>query len=158
MKRYVLALTLLAVFGLATVAFTVDHSQMHEMMMKRGGPKADERTELKLPEPMKVMHKAQMREHLATLGEITSALARNDLKRAESITRSRLGWTKEEEEQCSMVTDVTGEPDFLKYGKAMHLKAEELSEAAKAGNRDRALLALSELINNCNACHYKFRH
>lgn len=158
MKKLVLVLVVLLVSGLATVAFTVDHGKMHEMMMKSGGPKADERTELKLPGPMKVMQKAQMREHLATLGEITSALAQNDLKKAEAITRSRLGWTKEEEEQCSMVTDVTGEPDFLKYGKAMHMKADELSEAAKAGSRDRALIALSELINNCNACHYRFRH
>ncbi len=158
MKKYVLAVALLSVFCLTTVAFTVDHSQMHEMMMKSGGPKADERTELKLPEPMKIMQKSQMRQHMATLSEITAALALNDLNKAATITRSNLGWTEDEERQCSMVSDVTGEPDFLKYGRAMHMKAEELSEAAKAGNRDRALLALSELINNCNACHYRFRH
>ncbi|MEK6691271.1 MAG: cytochrome c [Nitrospirota bacterium] len=158
MKKYVLALTLLAIFGITTIAFTVDHGRMHEMMMRQGGSKIDERTELKLPAPMKVMQKSQMRQHLATIGEITSALAQNDLKKAEAITRSRLGWTEEEEKQCSMVTDITGEPDFLKYGKAMHMKAEELSNAAKSGNRDRAIYALGELINNCNACHYRFRH
>ena len=41
---------------------------------------------------------------------------------------------------------------------AFHLKADELSDAAKARNRDKALAHLSELINNCNTCHIKFRH
>ena len=53
---------------------------------------------------------------------------------------------------------MTGERDFVALGKAMHTKADELSDAAKAGKRDEALVRLSELIKNCNACHDRFRH
>ncbi len=57
-----------------------------------------------------------------------------------------------------MIEKMTGEADVMKLGRAVHLKAEELSDAAKARNRDKALAHLSELINNCNTCHIKFRH
>ncbi|MBI5038821.1 MAG: hypothetical protein HZC13_03515 [Nitrospirae bacterium] len=58
MKKVLLTITLIGF--LATGAFALEHSQMHEMMMEQGGPKTDTRTELKMPEPMKVMHKGIM--------------------------------------------------------------------------------------------------
>jgi len=64
-------------FLAAGISFAVDHSQMHEMMMKEGGPKTDTRTELKMPEPMKVMHRGMMRKHMDSVSEITAALAGN---------------------------------------------------------------------------------
>ena len=134
------------------------HEKMHEMMMQQGGPMPDTRTELKMPEPMKVMHKKIMREHMTTLSEITAALATNDLNKAADVAKARLGWNQTEEKRCSMIEQITGEKDFLTLGKAVHMKADELSEAAKAGKRDIALATLSELINNCNACHNKYRH
>ena len=150
----------------ATLAITVltaglsfaEEGQMHEMMHKQGGPKADERTELKISAPMKVMQKGMMRQHMATVAEITAALAANDLSKAAEIAKGKLGWNQEEEKRCSTVEKITGEADFTKFGKAVHQKADELADAAKAGNRDKALVALSELITNCNACHMKFRH
>lgn len=159
-------ITLFAVLGagllITTALFAADqgnmHEKMHEMMMQQGGPMPDTRTELKLPEPMKVMQKRMMREHMATLSEITAALATNDLNRAAEVAKSKLGWNPAEEKRCSTIEQVTGEKDFLGYGKAVHMKADELSEAAKAGKRDIALATLSELINNCNACHNRFRH
>lgn len=148
------AVTLLA----AGISFAADHEQMHEMMMKEGGPKADDRTELSIPEPMKVMHKGMMRRHMDTLSEITAALAANDLKKAAHITRTDLGWSDAREQQCSVFEPVKGGSDFTKLSTAMHKKADELADAAKAGNRDKALGELSLLIKKCNACHEKFRH
>jgi len=58
---------------------------------------------------------------------------------------------------CSVFGESAGK-EFLDLGKAMHAKADELSEAAKAGNRDKALEHLAGLIKNCNSCHAKFRH
>lgn len=149
-----------AVAGMLTAgaSMAADHGQMHEMMMKKGGPKPDERIELKIPAPMKTMQKGMMRQHMDTVSEITLALASNDLGKASSIAREKLGWNPEEEQRCNMVADMTKQPDFIKFGKAVHLKADELADAAKAGNRDKALTHLSELLKNCNACHEKFRH
>jgi len=157
MKR--ILVTAVAVTFLATgISFAVDHSQMHEMMMKEGGPKTDTRTELKMPEPMKVMHNGMMRQHLDTLSEITAALAANELEKTAEIAKVNLGWSDAQEKMCAMFGDMAGDEDFLSFGKAMHTKADDLADDARAGNRDKALTDLSQLIKKCNACHEKFRH
>lgn len=157
MKRTLLFAAAFAML-LSGSALAADHNKMHEMMMKKGGPKPDERIELNIPAPMKAMQKGMMRQHLDTVAEITSAIAVNDLTKASTIAREKLGWNPAEEERCNMVADMTKQPDFIKFGKAVHMKADELADAAKAGNRDKALEHLSQLIKNCNACHEKFRH
>ena len=157
MKR--ILVTAVAVTFLATgISFAVDHSQMHEMMMKEGGPKTDTRTELKMPEPMKVMHRGMMRQHLDTLSEITAALAANKLEKAAEIAKENLGWNDAQEKMCTLFGDMAGDEDFFALGKAMHTKADDLADDARAGNRDKALTDLSQLIRKCNACHEKFRH
>lgn len=113
---------------------------------------------MKIPAPMKVMQKGMMRQHMDTVAEIAAALAANDLNKAAEVAKGKLGWNPEEEKRCSMVEKMTGEADFTSFGKAVHQKADELADAAKAGNRDKALTALAELMTNCNACHKKFRH
>ena len=150
MKK-VLALAALFITSSSAPLFAMEHEAMHAK------DALDNRTELKLPAPMKVKQKGMMRTHLDTIAELTLALAENRLDKAASISKG-LGWSAEEEKQCSAVSDKTGEPDFLTLGKALHKKADELSAAAAAGKRDEALVHLSELITNCNACHYKFRH
>lgn len=157
MKRLLLTALTLGVFAAGT-AFAAENPQMHEMMMKMGGPKPDDRIELKLPQAMKVMQKGMMRRHLDTVSEITQALAVNDLAKASSIASENLGWTPQEEQRCNMVSEMTGEKDFAAFGMAVHKTADELAISAKAGDRDKALADLSRLIKNCNACHEKFRH
>lgn len=159
-KVYITIALIAAGFAVAAYAAEqgMDHKKMHEMMMKKGGPKADDRTLLNVPEPMKVMQKSMMREHLGTVQEIISALAKNDLAKAAEITSANLALTPEEEQRCGMVEKMTGEADFTKFGIAMHKKADELVAAAKAGNRDGALAALDGVIGQCNACHARFRH
>jgi len=130
---------------------------MHEMMMKEGGPKEDTRTELKIPEPMKVMHKGIMRSHLDAVSEISAALAANEMEKAAEIAKDNLGWNESQEKMCSIFGESAGK-EFLDLGKAMHTKADELADAARAGDRDRAFTDLSRLIKNCNARHEKFRH
>lgn len=139
-------------------AFAADTSPMQEMMHKMGGAKPDERIELKLPDAMKVMQKKMMRSHLDTIAEITGAIATNDMTKASSIAKEKLGWSPEEEQRCNMVGKMTGEKDFVNFGMAVHKTADELSAAASTGDKDRSLALLSKLIRNCNACHEKFRH
>ena len=145
-------------FLAAGISFAADHEHMHEMMMKQGGPKSDGRTELTIPPPMKVMHKGMMRQHMDTLSEITAALAANDLKKAAEIANADLGWSKGREQQCSVFEPVEDGSDFTKLSTSMHKKADELADAAKAGNRDKALAELSHLMKKCNACHERYRH
>lgn len=157
MKKAVMAAVAAAVL-VSGGAYAMDMSRMHEMMMKNGGMKKDERTELKLPAPAKVMQKKMMRDHLDALGQITAYLAANDLEKAAAVSKEKLGWNADEEEKCKAVEEVTGAKEFMALGKAVHQKADELSEAAKAGNRDKALEHLAALIKDCNACHEKYRH
>lgn len=154
MKRCIYLFLIIFLFSLLT-ACSAKHGLMHEPVS--GEPARDDRAELKLPAPVKVKQKAMMRQHLNRVSEITKALAENDLDRAGELSK-KLGWSPEEEKKCSTVSNVTGEPDFLTLGMALHKKADELVAAAGAGDRDKALLHLSELIVNCNNCHYRFRH
>ena len=158
MQRTILIALLLGSLIVTTALFGAEQTDLHkthEMLMK-GGQMRDTRTELKLDEQMKVLQKTMMREHLSTLGEIIAALGANDLNRAAEIAKTKLGWNQAQDQNCSMMSG--GEKDFLTLGKAMHMKADEFSGAAKAGKREAALVTLSELINSCNACHDKFRH
>src|SRR3989337_2342431 len=100
------------IFLAAGISFAADHEQMHEMMMKQGGPKQDTRTELKIPEPMKVMHKGIMRSHLDAVSEISAALAANDLKKAAKISKEILGWNDSQEKMCSVFGESVGK-EFL---------------------------------------------
>jgi len=158
-KRWLTGLlTILIAAGVAHAEEETMPPQMMEMMKKMGGPKPDERKELKIPAPMKVMQKRMMRQHLDTISEITAALAANELDKAATTAREKLGWSPEEEERCSRVAEMTGEVQFKNLGMAVHKKADELADAALKGERDKALAYLSELIENCNACHKTFRH
>lgn len=143
---------------LATGAFALDHPEMPEMMMTHGGVQADSRTELKMSEPMKVMHKGIMRKHMDAVSEIAGALAGNELGRAADIATKNLGWNDAQEKMCSIFGNVAGDKDFFALGKLMHIKADDLAADARKGDRDKALIDLSQLIKNCNACHERFRH
>jgi len=157
MKR---ALFFMITAGMLTAGASIaaDSEPMHEMMHKTGGPKADDRVELKLPDTMKVMQKRMMRQHLDTVSEITAAIAAGEMPRAATLAKEKLGWNPQEEQRCNMVGNMTGEKDFVGLGMAVHKTADELSTAAAAGDRDRSLALLSTLMKNCNACHEKFRH
>jgi len=162
MKTTTVLIAAIAVLFAAATAFALDHARMHQLMMKQGGPKSDDRTELMMPDPMKTMHKAIMRSHLDAIGEIVEALGTNNLAKAADISKNSLGWTEEEGATCALfgetVADKTKENKFVDLGKAMHLTADELAKAAKAGDKDKALMQLSRLVSDCNACHAEFRH
>ncbi|WP_337289071.1 hypothetical protein [Candidatus Methylomirabilis sp.] len=141
-------------------SFAVDDHQMHnEVMHKQGGPTTDSRTELThIPAPMKVMHKAMMRQHMDHVSQIAAALAANDLNKASDIAVTNLGWSQARAQECSVFEPVKSGSDYTILATAMHKKADELADAAKSGHRDKAFQAMAELIHNCNECHKKFRH
>lgn len=163
MKKFLFLLALVVFVGgcrLGVDARTgTDHSGVSiKARTELEGTSVDTRRELKLPQKVKVKQKAMMRKHLDTISEITRALADNDLEEAGTIAGEKLGWNEDEEKKCKAVAKKTGEDEFLTLGRAVHKKADELSGYALAGDKDKALLALSELINSCNGCHKVFRH
>ena len=154
MKRIFLVALMVFVSGTGYAA--EGHMHEHRSPHDAAG-KADSRVLLNLPDEMKVMQKAMMRAHLDTVAAITKSLAINDLKAAGGIAKN-LGWNPDEEKRCANVAKITGEKDFLPLGMNLHKKADELAAYASGGDRDKALMALSELITRCNACHERFRH
>src|SRR3970282_678306 len=107
MKKALVTVAVL-IFLAEGISFAADHEQMHEMMMKEGGPKEDTRTELKIPEPMKVMHKGIMRSHLDAVSEISAALAANEMEKAAEIAKDNLGWNESQEKMCSIFGESAG--------------------------------------------------
>lgn len=129
----------------------------HEMMMEQKGSSPDPRRQMKIPDAMKLMQKSMMRSYMDALGEITAALATNDMKKAAATARE-LGWKPEMEQMCEMVVRMSGEEGFRQLSMAMHKKADEVANFASAGKRNKTLITLSHLIKSCNACHTVFRH
>ena len=93
-------------------------TRMHEMM-KSGGPKANkDDSDTSACGDAKGMTPRHCR-------EITGALAAN-IAGASAIAKDSSGGTLlRTEVQCR--TEMTKQPDFIKFGKAVHLKADELS-------------------------------
>ena len=146
---------IIAVSFVSSSAFAEESGHVHNM---KGGAAVDERTELKLPAPLKVKQKAMMRKHLGTVSDLTGLIAEGDLKGAGKMARERLGWTPVEAEQCSKVSKMSGEEDFLTFGMALHKQADAFADAAEKGDTSAALSELSLLVLKCNACHERFRH
>ena len=146
---------IIAIAFVSSSAFAAESGHSH---MAAGKTATDERTELKLPAPLKVKQKAMMRKHLGTVGELTGLVAEGDLKGAAKMARQRLGWTPVEAEQCSKVSKMSGEEDFMTFGMALHQQADAFADAAEKGDVSLALSELSLLIVKCNACHERFRH
>jgi len=98
-----------------------------------------------------------MRSHLDAVSDIAAALGANEMEKAATVAKDSLGWNESQEKMCSVFGESVGH-EFLELGKAMHVKADDIADAARAGNRDKAFADLSKLINNCNACHERYRH
>src|SRR3989337_3921418 len=92
MKR-VFFFVIAAGFLTAGASFAAENPTMQEMMHKLGGPKPDERVELKLPDTMKIMQKRMMRQHLDTVADITAAIASGDLPKASTLAKAKTGWS-----------------------------------------------------------------
>jgi hypothetical protein len=99
--------------------------------------------------------KATMREHLAALETIVSALARQDYEKAGEVAHFELGFPKHYE----AMQREQGEGLPKKYQELAlehHQAAEDLSEAIAAKETSPILQKLSKTIQACNACHGAF--
>ncbi|MCK4738917.1 MAG: cytochrome c [Deltaproteobacteria bacterium] len=118
----------------------------------------DDRIKLKLPPQMKLAQKEMMRTQMDLLARIAEAFSEDNLKEVERISRERLGWSSIEEKKWSSVAELCGESDFFEFAMVVHRHADELASNARAGDVSKALKSFAGLIENCNACHKRFRH
>lgn len=126
----------------------------------RAGAADDARQPVELPGPMREHLLANMRDHLAALTEIQRALGAGQTQRAADIAESRLGLSSLAAHGASHMAPFMP-PAMQDIGSAMHRAASRFAVAAQAsgadGNTARAVAALSEVGEQCVACHAAFR-
>jgi len=97
-----------------------------------------------------------MREHLAALEGIVSALGRQDYDKAAGVAHSELGFPKHHEamqrEQGAALPK-----KYQELALEHHQAAEDLAEAIAAKEMAPILQKLSKTIQACNVCHSAFK-
>ncbi|HEX9626904.1 MAG TPA: hypothetical protein VGA00_08220 [Acidiferrobacterales bacterium] len=120
----------------------------------------DARVGVELPAPMRAHMLANMRDHLAALHEIQAALARDETGRAAEIAERRLGMSALDAHGAGHMAAHMPKP-MQDIGTAMHRAASRFARVAEeaAVRRDLrpALQALSEVTQQCVACHTGYR-
>ena len=122
--------------------------------------KADTRQPVPFPEPMRSHTLANMRDHLAALGEIQAALGRGDYDTAADTAEQRLGMSSLDDHGAH---DVAGfMPQGMQdAGTAMHRSASRFSvvarDASVTGDLGAAVAALALVSQTCVACHAAYR-
>lgn len=143
MKRIIRAMALAALFpGPAAVA------------------EPDARVAVELPPPMHAHMLANMRDHLTALHEIQAALARDETTRAAEIAERRIGVSSLESHGAGHMAPYMPKP-MQDIGTAMHRAASRFARVAEEAGVRRdlrpALQALSEVTQQCVACHAGYR-
>jgi cytochrome c556 len=121
---------------------------------------ADPRQLVEMPPPMQEHMLANMRDHLAAMGEIQAALGNGDFDRAADIAEQRIGMSSLiAHDATHMVPYMPKEMQDI--GTAMHHAASRFArtaqEAAVTDDMPRSLGALAELTQQCTACHAGYR-
>ncbi len=145
----------------------MQHHHMHgpaaSAAQPQGGPAADRRELVRLPAPMQEHMLANMRDHLAAVGEIVGNLADGKLGAAAKISEQRLGMSSLTQHDAAHLAPYMPQP-MQDLGTSMHRAASRLAitiqdadvapsvEAMAAVNR-----GLSETLAACNACHTSYR-
>ena len=125
-----------------------------------GWATADTREPVTMPPMMQEHLRANMRDHLLAVSEILTALAAGQYDRAADIAERRLGMTSLEAHGARHMAGMMPE-GMQAVGTAMHHAASRFAvtaqEVAVTGDLPRALGALSEVTQQCVACHAGYR-
>ncbi len=105
--------------------------------------------------PMMANHqKANMRDHLLVVQEITLALARSDFSGVERAAK-RIGSSEQMTRMCEhMGSHAAG---FTQAALGFHTTADSIVDAAKREDRDGVLGALGRTLTACTSCHASFK-
>lgn len=148
--RYVLMLTGL-LFCIGSAAAEMAHMQK------------DGRTEVKFPPMVRDNFLRHMRDHLAAISEIQSALGQGNFKLAADTAKGRLGMDAPSSMACNpgkakMSQMTRYMPDGMRRaGRVMHHAADQFAVDVKAGDYRTAIAALAKVTHACASCHAQYR-
>jgi hypothetical protein len=119
-------------------------------------PSASSDTRLPLPLlPHMAEHQlANMRDHLAVVQEVVSALAAKDFEGVERAA-SRIASSEQMSRMCNHMG--LGAPGFTELALNFHRTADGIGEAAKQRDADATLKAVSATLQTCVGCHTTYR-
>jgi hypothetical protein len=175
-----------AIAGLLATAAVAQHaSHPHAPAQHAASVPADGREVVNFPPEMQANFLGNMRDHMQTIDGILQAMARGDYSGASRIASERLGLDSPSAEGCKpkakdqakasvpaapaspaiMSKDVMMAlymPEAMRgVGEAMHIAASEFAEVARRAEVTRdaaaAMIALSQVTQNCVACHSTYR-
>jgi hypothetical protein len=142
------SITLLAAGTLCTLASAITMAQQ------------DSRQQVELPPMMSQHMLANMRDHLSTLHAIQQALATEDFDQAAGLAEQHLGMSSLTRHGAAHMAPYMPQP-MQAIGTEMHHAASRFAviarESAVDGNMTRALGALSQVTEQCIACHSGYR-
>jgi hypothetical protein len=140
--------------------FTVVAIAMSITALLPAAQAADTRQRVEMPAPMQEHMLANMRDHLAALGEIQAALAAGKFNEAADLAEQRIGMSSLQGHGASHMAPYMPKP-MQDIGTAMHRAASRFArtaqEAPVQGGVPRALDALARLTQQCVACHAGYR-
>lgn len=165
MNRFVRIAIAGGVLAAATVAFAQDmhHHRMGGPESPQSGPTGDRRELVQLPAPMQEHMLANMRDHLATLNEITGDLADGKLDAAAKLLEQRLGMSSLSLHDAAHMAPYMPQP-MQDIGTSMHRAASRLAitiqdadVAPSAEAMAKVHRGLHEVTSACVACHAGYR-
>ncbi|MES9958281.1 MAG: hypothetical protein ABW086_14630 [Sedimenticola sp.] len=120
----------------------------------------DKRQFVQMPEMMREHMLANMRDHLLALEEITRYLAGQQYDQAAEVAENRLGMSSLESHGASHMAQFMPR-EMGAIGTNMHRAASRFALAAKnaelEGGLHKAFSSLSEVMQQCVACHSGYR-
>jgi len=121
---------------------------------------ADSRIKVDLPGPMTEHMLGNMRDHLLALEEITRYLANSEYEQAADVAEKRLGMSSLELHGASHMGKFMPK-EMGAIGTQMHQAASRFAISARDAELDgglhKAFSALSEVMQQCVACHSSYR-
>ncbi len=120
----------------------------------------DPREWVTFPEPLKAHTLANMRDHLAALGEIQQHLAASRFTQAAEVAEQRLGMSSMDDHGAH---DVAGfmPAGMQSLGTQLHQKSSQLALALQdlevTQDYPGAFQAMAEVTQTCVACHSSYR-
>jgi len=117
-------------------------------------PALDARKPVPLTAMMANHQKAEMRDHLRAVQEITVALGKDDFDGV-AAAAARIGWSEQEAMMCRHMG--AGAPGFADLGEHFHKTADGIAAAAKRHDRAAVTTALAATLDTCVGCHDAYR-
>jgi hypothetical protein len=120
----------------------------------------DNRQLVEFPDPMRAHMLANMRDHLVAIETITRQLAAQQYDEAADVAENRLGMSSLQSHGASHMARFMPK-EMQGIGTAMHRAASRFALVARdaelEGGLHAAFSALSEVMQQCVACHSSFR-